>query len=105
MTFRLTVLALLAVLGGCKADTARDGADRRGAEGEVLGGTISDAMIPLESVKSQSPAQRPVAAATGEADEADEAGEDGVDAEVGAEVGAGGAEQPREPSAPPDSGE
>jgi len=102
MTFRLTVLALLAVLGGCKADTARDGADRRGAEGEVLGGTISDAMIPLESVKSQSPAQRPVAAATGEADVA---GEDGVDAEVGAEVGAGGAEQPREPSAPPDSGE
>ena len=32
--------------------------DTRGAEGEVLGGTISDAMLPLDTVKSENPPLR-----------------------------------------------
>lgn len=99
MTFRLTVLTLLAVLGGCKADTTRDGADRRGAEGEVLGGTISDAMIPLEAVKSQSPALKPVAPAVGTGEEGAEAADGEGDAE-----GEGAAETSRQvPAAPLDN--
>src|SRR3546814_15396763 len=37
MRFGLTVMALVALLGGCKVDTTRDGSDRRGAEGEEMG--------------------------------------------------------------------
>lgn len=73
MRFGLTVMALVALLGGCKVDTTRDGSDRRGAEGEVLGGTISDEMIPLEEIKSQSPALR---RASPSADGLDEGGEE-----------------------------
>jgi hypothetical protein len=49
----LLVLTLLAA--GC-TDQASGPAERGGeAAGEVLGGTISDAMIPLEQLESQAP--------------------------------------------------
>lgn len=46
----------------------------RDAQGEVLGGTISDDMIPLDRLRSQSPPMRevPSPAATGGADTTDE---------------------------------
>ena len=55
----LIVLALLAA--GCTEEAA-DRAERGGeAAGEVLGGSISDAMIPLEQLDSQAPLAPPQA--------------------------------------------
>lgn len=49
-----TILALALLATACKDDTAP--ADSCGeAAGEVLGGEISDAMIPLEQLESQAP--------------------------------------------------
>ncbi len=48
------VAALL--LSACEGEPAAPVADGNGtAEGEVLGGTISDEMIPLEQLRSQAP--------------------------------------------------
>lgn len=94
----LTVVAGAGLLAGCGGDPAgRDASDDRKAAGEVLGGSISDAMIPLEQVKSQSPAQKPVAnSADGSGEAGDEAaGGEGDQAVDGAEPTA----QPA-PSAP-----
>lgn len=70
----------LAACGG--SDGKRDGSDERAAEGEVLGGTISDDMLPLESVQSQSPPMKvePVAATS---DDGAGGAEDGADAAQG----------------------
>ncbi|MBA4164714.1 MAG: hypothetical protein C0510_08820 [Erythrobacter sp.] len=95
MRFRLTVMALAALLGGCKADATRDGSDRRGAEGEVLGGTISDAMIPLEKIQSQSPALR-AASPT-----ADGSGEEGEEEAADGEGDPADAPAPQVPPVPP----
>lgn len=95
MRFRLTVMALAALLGGCKADATRDGSDRRGAEGEVLGGTISDEMIPLEKIQSQSPAQRPASPT------ADGSGEEGEEEAADGEGDSGAAPVPQGPALPP----
>ena len=53
---------VLAACGGNAGDTA--GAERRTAAGEVLGGEVSDAMVPLDTVRSTSPAA-PTATASG----------------------------------------
>ncbi|MGI9374984.1 MAG: hypothetical protein ACR2PC_02625 [Tsuneonella suprasediminis] len=58
MTFKPALLALpfLALLAACgDKDSAGASAERQTAAGEVLPGTISDEMLPLDSVKSQSP--------------------------------------------------
>ena len=47
----LIMLAALSACGGAKGD----GPERKTAAGEVLGGSISDAMLPLDTVQSQSP--------------------------------------------------
>ena len=56
-------LALACALGltACGDDAAEAPAegDERGARGEVLGGTISDDMIPLDQLQSQSAPQNP----------------------------------------------
>ena len=49
----ILVLALLAV--ACSEDTAAPTAEGEQAAGEVLGGAISDAMIPLEQLESEAP--------------------------------------------------
>lgn len=52
----LIALGMALALAGCGgSDGKRDESDNRAAEGEVLGGTISDDMLPLEAVQSQSP--------------------------------------------------
>lgn len=52
----LAIFPALVALAACGEEpTEAPADDRRGAEGEVLGGTISDAMLPLPTVRSQSP--------------------------------------------------
>lgn len=58
MTHRLpAALFPLALLAGCGEEPVAEPTDNdgRAAEGEVLGGTISDAMLPLDTVRSQAP--------------------------------------------------
>ncbi|MGX7953679.1 hypothetical protein ACWPM1_14095 [Tsuneonella sp. HG249] len=55
-TAALLCLPLLA-LTGCGDNAGAEG-ERKTAAGEVLGGTISDEMLPLDTVTSQSPPLR-----------------------------------------------
>ena len=52
---RLLPLALLLMLGGCGWFDSAPAAQSGTAQGEVLPGSASDAMIPLDQVKSQAP--------------------------------------------------
>jgi hypothetical protein len=92
----IAVVALTALLAACDSG-ADDAADGRTAEGEVLGGTISDAMLPLDTVKSQSPPLRTEPAGDAEGDDAsaDEAAEAPAD-----EPAAEEAEAEPEPAVP-----
>lgn len=79
----VAMLAVTIALGACGAEPAAEEADTGvGAKGQVEGGTISDAMIPLDELKSRPPAFRPAPspAATGEAGELGpaEAGDEGT---------------------------
>ncbi len=50
------ILALALMLAGCTAEEPAAPADQGdAAAGDVLGGSISDAMIPLEQIESQAP--------------------------------------------------
>jgi len=89
MTVKRPFLALpvLALLAGCGGD-APAGDDSRAASGEVLEGTISDAMLPVDRVRSEPPLEDPEAharvrsAADGAAGAGETAeGEDGAEAE------------------------
>ena len=80
MKFALSVkvFALLAtgvVLASCESETAPPPAqdEGRAAKGEVLGGTISDDMIPLDRLRSQSPPVADAPAASQAAGAADQA--------------------------------
>lgn len=48
-------LAVLVLLAGCGEEAAAPAKQGAKAAGEVLGGEISDAMIPLEQLESQAP--------------------------------------------------
>jgi hypothetical protein len=63
-------LALLALAACDSSDPEQASAAGGRAEGEVLGGTISDEMIPLDQLRSQSPPLRaaPTGVATAGAD-------------------------------------
>lgn len=52
---KLLPLALLLTLGGCGWFDSGPAAQGGTAQGEVLPGSASDAMIPLDQVKSQAP--------------------------------------------------
>jgi hypothetical protein len=53
---RAAILAALALLAaGCTEEAAAPAKQGARAAGEVLGGEISDAMIPLEQLESQAP--------------------------------------------------
>ena len=90
----LISLGLALALAACGGSgEKRKSADDRAAEGEVLGGMISDDMLPLESVESQSPTLKVAPAATttdaegaeGEAVEGDAADSAPAPAEPGEE--------------------
>jgi hypothetical protein len=53
------VLASLGVLAACGKSSENDS---RSAKGEVLEGTISDAMLPVDTVRSEPPLAEPEAA-------------------------------------------
>jgi hypothetical protein len=69
---RAVTVPLLAalLLGGCGNDGHKDGPGRK-AEGEILGQSVSDAMLPLDRVRSQAPLA-PQSAGSGEAKKADQ---------------------------------
>lgn len=81
----VAILPCLMLLAACGSEPAPDqGAGEDGtAAGEVLEGSISDEMLPLDTIRSQSPSleKSPAASATGNA--SDEAEGDG-DEEGGA---------------------
>ena len=59
LTRFLTALPACALLAACGGEAAPEPAqDDRLAEGEVLGGSISDDMLPLDTRRSQSPTIR-----------------------------------------------
>lgn len=84
-------------LAGCSGDPAgdRDNAGEREAEGEVLGGSISDEMIPLERLQSQS---RSLRAAPTPGQEDDETGETSEEAGDATDQEAGPTAEPAEPA-------
>ena len=105
MTDKRPIVALLplALLAACNEEATDDG---RAASGEVLEGTISDAMLPLDRVQSEPPLEDPEAfaeareeaAADADGDEpAGEAEGEAPDAEP-PEPGAAAAVPPPEPA-------
>lgn len=55
----IAILSPLALLAACgDGEVVREEGGAAEAEGEVLGGTISDDMLPLDSLRSQSPPLR-----------------------------------------------
>jgi hypothetical protein len=77
----LPVLALLAACGG-EAPVDDDG---RSASGEVLEGTISDDMLPVDRVRSEPPLEDPEAFASVRSEEEGAEGADEAEGEPGAE--------------------
>ena len=57
LPLRLAAPTALALLAACNG-SAEKGPERKTAAGEVLGGSISDSMLPLDTVQSQSPPLR-----------------------------------------------
>lgn len=78
MIFRVIVPVLALVLAACGEEPEATMADDTdgAAEGEVLGGTISDAMLPIDSVQSQSPTVEPRRSSAGSDAAASSDGED-----------------------------
>ncbi|WP_374408876.1 hypothetical protein [Pelagerythrobacter sp.] len=73
---RKTIAAAMLVVALAACDSgADDAAEGTAAEGEVLGGTISDAMLPLDTVQSQSPPLRDDPAELGTDGEAQDQGD------------------------------
>lgn len=65
---RLTILALALLAAACNEETAPPSEQGSAAAGEVLGGEISDAMIPLGQLESQAPLAPPPARSAAELD-------------------------------------
>lgn len=96
----LIALAPLVLLTACGGEPADDG---RAASGEVLEGTISDAMLPLDTVRSQPPLEDPEAFERAQRQGGREAGAaqdaSGEGDDEGDEAADAVAESPREPAA------
>ncbi|MEE4153524.1 MAG: hypothetical protein V2I27_05140 [Erythrobacter sp.] len=81
-------LCLAACEGASTPDSGAAGEEGGKAEGEILGGTISDDMLPLAELRSVSPPRAPVATP-----------------DAGAGAGAGAAAQPQEVGSPEEAAE
>jgi hypothetical protein len=75
------VLPIVMALAGCGSDPAPVPAGDGTASGEVLEGSISDAMLPLDTVQSQSPPMEKAPSEPGDS-ASDPAGEDDDSAEA-----------------------
>jgi hypothetical protein len=94
----LALIVPLALLAACNKGAEKDS---RSASGEVLQGTISDDMLPLDKLKSQPPLLAPTErATTGEAAEDATSGEDEAPAETSAEPEAAATPAPPASAAP-----
>jgi hypothetical protein len=93
----------VALLAACGSEPSGD--DGRSASGEVLEGTISDAMLPVDRVRSEAPLEDPeaFAEARSKAAGAGEADEPAVAGEEGDQPAAEGSEEPA-PEAVPEAG-
>jgi hypothetical protein len=56
MRLALMILPAIAALTACGDKAGDKGAERKSAAGKVLGGEVSDDMLPLDNVRSTSPA-------------------------------------------------
>ncbi|NCP15128.1 MAG: hypothetical protein GW858_13355 [Sphingomonadales bacterium] len=65
---RAVILALCLLAAGCSDDPASTAEQGAAASGEVLEGSISDAMIPLDQLESQAPLAPRQAAPVGDID-------------------------------------
>ena len=93
----LTVLALAALpLGACGGSGGDGGDDERTASGEVLQGTISDEMLPLDTVTSEPPLMKTESPKAGAGSGAQAEGGEAAEGEDGA---AEAGEQPPAPAA------
>lgn len=97
---RPTALILMLALAACGETTPERSQEVREAEGEVLGGSISDDMLPLDSLRSQSPTIRESVVTT-----VDDDGNTSVETTVEVTSGEGAEDQPAPPTPPetPDS--
>ena len=96
--FSLVLGAMVLISCGDAPSETRDNSGQREAEGEVLGGTISDEMIPLERLRSQS---RSLRAAPQTEQESQEVGELFDEILEGTDSGAGSDALPIAPAQPP----
>ena len=94
----ILVAPALALLAACGGDAPAD--DGRSASGEVLEGTISDAMLPLDRVQSEPPLEDPDAFAEAQS-EADEATGEAADDAEGEAANEEAAETVEPPAAEP----
>lgn len=92
MSTRLSIIiaALLTLVACSGGNVPREEGGAGEAEGEVLGGSISDEMLPLDSLKSQSPPLKVSPTSTSDSETADESEEATEEA----------AEDPAEPAPP-----
>ncbi len=96
-------LVLAALLAACDEAPSDEG---RGASGEVLEGTVSDAMLPVDRVRSEPPLEDPEAFAEAQEKAAEaaaevEAADDGDDAQEPDAEGAETSETAAAPDAEP----
>lgn len=100
--FAIATLTLLPALSACGDEPAPvQGDDGREASGEVLEGSISDAMLPIDGVQSQAPLAAPEPGEGGSAPVATGSStSDGVEDEAPAQPAAPVEPDP-EPSPPP----
>ena len=96
----LIVAALALPLAACGGGGSDKGADSRQAEGEVLEGSVSDAMIPFDQLRSQGDLLRETAGEAGGA--AREAGEEDPASDEAPAVEAGAAGEPADGEAAAD---
>lgn len=108
MSLRIVIgLAFAAALAGCGSGDAPTTAEGADAQGEIRGGTISDAMLPLDQLKSESPPLKPAAGAGGEpaAATGDDETSEGEAEESDPAAGEGSAQPAAEAAAEADEGE
>lgn len=85
-TLILTAASLALALSACDGGSTEPSGDERGsAAGEVLGGTVSDAMIPLDELRSTSPIEA-TAPSTGPGQAPTSAGDSVTDRETAADT-------------------